>query len=71
MIMKITGKVEYQNIGPGFWGIITSNGKQYRPVNFPEQLKIAGKHVTVVAREIDDISIFQWGIPVKITSFNT
>ncbi|MBT8221409.1 MAG: hypothetical protein KJP00_16395 [Bacteroidia bacterium] len=69
--MKITGTIEYQNIGPGCWGIIGRNGKKYRPVNFPEQLKVPGKKVTVVAREVDDISIFQWGIPVRISSFHT
>jgi len=70
--MKISGKVVYQNIGMGCWGIVASNGKEYRPVNMPEQLKREGAEVTVRASSVEEsVSMFMWGTPVKITSFET
>jgi len=70
--MTITGKVVYQNIGMGCWGIVANNGKEYRPVNMPEQLKTEGAKVTVSARTVmESVSMFMWGTPVKITSFET
>lgn len=70
--IKISGKVSYQNLGTGFWGIIGKDGREWRPVNMPEQLKYEGKEIQVVAVEADeDVSIFMWGTPVKIISFET
>lgn len=70
--MTITGKVVYQNIGMGCWGIVANNGKEYRPVNMPEQLKTKGAKVTVSANSVkESVSMFMWGTPVKITSFET
>jgi len=69
--MTITGKVVYKNLGPGCWGIESSEG-EYRPVNFPEQLKQEGATVTVKAREVEEFaSVFMWGTAVHITSFST
>ncbi len=70
--MTITGKVVYQNLGMGCWGIVANNGKEYRPINMPEQLKTKGAQVTVNARPVQEsVSMFMWGTPVKITSFET
>ena len=70
--INIKGKVVYQDLGMGFWGIIDDSGREWRPVNMPEQLKIKDKAVSVVAKEIEeDMSIFMWGTAVKIISFNT
>lgn len=68
---QITGKVVFEHIGPGVWGIVDKKGKEWRPVNMPEQLKHEGREVTVVAKEVDDMSIFMWGTAVKIISFET
>ena len=69
---KITGKIVYQNLEMGFWGIIDDDGNQYRPVQMPEQLKHDGRRVTVTIEEADEeASIFMWGTPVKILSFET
>lgn len=68
----IHGKVVYQELATGFWGIIDSEGNEWRPVNMPEQLKKKGKAVTVSIREVEEgASIFMWGTPVRILSFNT
>lgn len=69
---SISGKATFQNIGPGFWGIIGLHGEKWRPVNMPEQLKEEGKQVTVKVVEVEnDFSIEMWGTPVKILSFET
>ena len=68
---KITGKVTHVSIATGFWGIVDSSGNEWRPVNMPEQLKKEGKQVTVSVKEVDDMSIFMWGKPVRIVSFDT
>jgi hypothetical protein len=70
--MKIKGKVVYQDLGLGFWGIEDNKGNQWRPVKMPEQLKHVGKEVQVTAREVDeDMSMFMWGTAIEITAFET
>lgn len=70
--MRITGTVTFQQLATGFWGIIDDKGREWRPVNMPEQLKQEGRKVTVSIREVDEeMSIFMWGTPVKIESFTT
>ncbi len=68
---SITGKVTYQQLSTGFWGIIDESGGKWRPVNMPEQLKQDGRQVTVKAIEVDDMSIFMWGKAVRIIAFST
>lgn len=70
--MTIRGKVVFENISGGFWGIVDSKGNQWRPIKMPEQLKYEGKSVIVQAKKVEeDFSIFMWGTPIKITSFST
>ncbi len=70
--IKIKGKVVYQKLGTGFWGIVDQSGKEWRPINMPEQLKKEGKTVSVDAKEVEeDMSVFMWGTAVKITGFHT
>ena len=40
---KIKGKVVFQNLSGGFWGVVDQSGNEWRPVNMPEQLKLEGK----------------------------
>ena len=69
---KIKGKVVYQDLETGFWGIIDKEGNQWRPVEMPEQLKEEGKEVSLLIQEADEaVSMFMWGTPVKILSFST
>ncbi|MCB0571717.1 MAG: hypothetical protein KDC66_18235 [Phaeodactylibacter sp.] len=70
--IKIKGKVVYQNLGTGFWGIVGDDGREWRPVTMPEQLKHEGKTIEVEATEVEeDVSIFMWGTPIRVTSFQT
>ena len=42
------------------------------PVKMPEQLKVKGKKVNLVAKEVEEgASIFMWGTAIKIISFET
>lgn len=69
---RIKGKVVYQDLSGGFWGIVDEKGNEWRPVKMPEQLKYKGKEVEVVVQEVEEgASIFMWGTPVKIVSFQT
>ena len=70
--IHISGKAVFQNIEMGFWGIQSRDGKKYRPINMPEQLKINGADVFCTAKVVDyEVDIFMWGNPVKIISFET
>lgn len=72
MTHTIKGKATFIQLGTGFWAIIGNDGKEWRPINMPEQLKAEGKEVKVKAKEIEEqMSIFMWGTPVKIIRFNT
>ncbi len=68
---NITGKVKFISLETGFWGIVDNQGNEWRPINMPEQLKKEGKQVSVMVREVDEMSIFMWGTPVRILSFST
>ncbi len=69
--MKIEGKIAYQNLGSGLWGIISNDGQRYEPVNMPEQLKYEGRSVSITAKKSNGFSLFMWGTPIYITAFHT
>jgi len=70
--IKIKGEVVYQHLGPGFWGIIGDDGREWRPLRMPEQLKYEGKTVELTAEPVEEeVSVFMWGSPIRITSFQT
>lgn len=64
-------KVAYVNLGGGFWGLIALTGEQWRPLNFPEELKQEGllSDFSLLPVE-EDFSVFMWGTAVKILDFN-
>lgn len=68
----ISGKVKFQNISTGFWGIVTDSGDELRPTNLPEQLKQENARIQFsYIEDLDDMSMFMWGTPIFITSFHT
>ncbi len=72
MEKTVHGKIVYQDLETGFWGIVDKDGNQYRPINMPEQLKSTGASVRVRIREVEEeMSLFMWGTPVEIVSFYT
>lgn len=69
---RITGTVEYHDLGMGFWGITDTKGNQWQPVNMPEQFKTEGVKVRCTVRILEDVAtVAMWGTPVKIISFET
>jgi hypothetical protein len=71
MSFKIKGTSKYVDLGSGFWGIETKDGKKYQPIPMPEQLKLEGHEVECSAVKIDAMNMFMWGETVKIVSFKT
>lgn len=70
--LRIKGKVSFQNLGTGFWGIIDDKGNEWRPVHMPDQLKKEGKTVKITAKKVaGEMSVFMWGEAIKILSFET
>jgi len=70
--LKVKGKVKFLDFEGGFWGIVSEDGKEYRPVAMPEQLKHDGEAVEVTVRLVDEgMSIHMWGEPVRIVAFHT
>jgi len=68
----ISGKATKQELGTGFWGIVDQEGRHWRPINMPDQLKVEGTDVRcTVVEASEDMSIFMWGTPVHIISFQT
>ncbi len=64
---NIKGKVVFENIGTGVWGVVDKDGNEWRPVNMPEKLKKKGLSVDLAVEDAgEDVSIFMWGKPVKI-----
>lgn len=72
MHKSIVGKVVYQNLGTGFWGVIDDKGNEWLPINMPEQIKQEGAKVELkIEPQEGGMSMMMWGTPVKIISFHT
>jgi len=69
--MRITGKVVYLSFEGGAYGIIDQQGRKFLPINMPNQLKKDGAQVICSIRPADTVSMFMWGEPVYINSFET
>lgn len=67
----VSGKIVFQDLEGGFWGIIDEAGNHWMPINMPEQLKYPDKKVEVIIQEVDMMTTSMWGKPVKIISFST
>lgn len=66
----VNGKMAHQSLGPGFWGLIADDGKEYRPVATVDELQVEGLAVTATVRLAEDqVSIFMWGKAIEIVDF--
>ena len=70
-MMRISGKVIFEGMGTGSWMIQDHSGKKYLPINMPDQLKVEGEEVRIVARRSSQDSLMMMGTPIEITSFHT
>lgn len=63
----IKGKVKYQEVGTGFWGIIGDDGKKWKPTSMPKELQKENLEVKLEAKEVKNaVSIFMWGKTIEI-----
>ena len=69
--MKIKGKVVHLPFEGGAYGIVDASGRQFLPLNMPEQLKKDGAEVKCTVRSSDAETMIMWGEPVVIESFET
>lgn len=69
--MTITGRMEWQDIEGGFWGLVGDDGKKYRPMNadsLDASLLENGRRVRVSATRDAGMSISMWGINISVQS---
>jgi hypothetical protein len=63
-----TGTVRYISLEGGFYGIVGDDGKNYDPINMPQEFKIDGLRVQFTANLTDYASYHMWGYVVKLIS---
>jgi hypothetical protein len=69
--MKIIGRVVFQNIEGGFWGIVTDDQVSYEPVDgIPVSLQRENTRVEADVEPAPVISFRMWGQPVRILSIH-
>lgn len=62
-----TGKVVYLSFEGGFYGIRGDDGRNYDPINLPEELRVDGLRVRFEAKEIkNQASFHMWGTIVEL-----
>ena len=65
--LNIKGKIVYHDIGTGVWGILSTTGDKYMPVNLPDSWKEVDKEVDVSATEVEGFhSMFMWGTAIEL-----
>jgi hypothetical protein len=52
----------------GFYGIVGDDGKNYDPLNMPQEFRVDGLRVRFTANMTDNISIHMWGHIVRLVS---
>ena len=68
--MRIEGKVVYMPLEGGFWGVVDVDGNEWLPLEMADELKKDCLRVILEVRKAKDVfSMFNWGTPVKILSF--
>jgi hypothetical protein len=62
------GTVKYLSFEGGFYGIAGDDGKNYDPINMPQEFKIDGLRVRFTANLTDYMSYHMWGYIVRLVS---
>jgi len=58
-----TGTIKYINLEGGFYGIVSDDGKNYDPINLPEEFKKDGLKVSFEAEKSNAFATHMWGDP--------
>lgn len=67
--MQIEGKITFQDLEGGFWGIISSDGKKYVPIErLPEDFRVDGLKIRANVEEVLVLGTSMWGKHVRIIS---
>lgn len=67
--MQIEGKITFQDLEGGFWGIISSDGKKYVPIErLPEDFRVDGLKIRANVEEVLVLGTSMWGKHVQIIS---
>ena len=68
----VKGRVKYQEVGTGFWGIIGDDGGKWKPTVMPKELQKENLKVEIEAKEVKNaVSIFMWGKTIEIIEFSS
>jgi hypothetical protein len=63
----VTGTVVYLSFEGGSYGIKGDDGRNYDPVNLPQDFRVDGLRVRIEVKELKGSASFHmWGIPVEI-----
>jgi hypothetical protein len=62
------GTVIYLSFEGGFYGIVGDDGKNYDPINMPQEFKVDGLRVQFTANLTNYLSFHMWGYVVKLFS---
>jgi hypothetical protein len=60
------GTVTYLRFEGGFFGIIGDDGKDYDPMDMPQEFKVDGLRVQFTANYTDLLSYHMWGYIIKL-----
>lgn len=67
--MKIRGRVVYEDVEGGVWGIRDSSGRKYQPVGgIPTEFREKGCRVRAEIEPAELFSFTMWGRTVRILS---
>jgi hypothetical protein len=62
------GTVKYLGFEGGFYGIVGDNGKNYDPINMPQEFKVEGLRVHFTANLTEHNTFHMWGYGVELLS---
>ena len=65
------GTVKYMGFEGGFYGIAGDDGKNYDPINMPQEFKVDGLRVQFTANLTDYGSFHMWGYVVELFSIES
>ena len=69
--MDIHGRISFQDLEGGFWGILGGNGEKYLPVDgVPEEYRKDGLHIRARIETVHMVGTSMWGQYVKLLAIS-